>query len=199
MTFWANIKQHMASYFLVDTVGCCQVGSKRRCLKHKSRIFGRQRHAVPLVILSTIRAYPRTAWHIHRCVMRDTMRDFSIDWQIRHFPGTVVLLLLYWVECLLVCNSLVNSSRQGRMWGREGLGSQESRKHGTEESCKLPLLLSRTPIRIFFLSFFGYLNTGREIWKYRKSKSFNHFYAFMLHASSSETSDLLFEKVKRKS
>ena len=61
-----------------------------------------------------------------------------IGWQTVPFPGMVVLLLLKWVECLLVCNSLANSSRQGRMWARKGWVPKKV--ENTEESCKPPVV-----------------------------------------------------------
>ena len=57
-----------------------------------------------------------------------------IDWQ----TGTVLLLLFNWVECLLVCNSLANSSRQGRMWA--GKGWVPRKVENMEESCEPPVV-----------------------------------------------------------
>ena len=75
-----------------------------------------------------------------------------IDWQTQHFPVRVLLLLFYWVECLLVCNSLANSSRQGRMWARKGWVPKKVENTAWRNPANFPPLLSRTPTLIFSLS-----------------------------------------------
>ena len=78
----------------------------------------------------------KTTWHIHQRAMRDTVfEEVDLHWLTN---CTVLLLFFNWVECLLVCNSSANSSRQGRMWA--GKGWVPRKVENMEESCEPPVV-----------------------------------------------------------
>ena len=152
-------------------------------------ISGGQRHAVPLLI-----PYADNLTYSPTRNERLTLSPrnlICIDWQTWHFPRKVVLLLLYWVECLLVCNSLANSSRQGRMWVRKGWVPKKVENTAWRNPANFPLLLSRTPTLIFF----SFWTPKKRKW--RKTKRINKFMQFM-HASSSETLMVETQKARKR-